>query len=451
MKARIMIVDDEVHLLDVCAEILEDLDADVEREASAIRALQRLREESFDLLITDLKMPEMSGIDLLHAVRKEIPDIGVIIMTAYPTVETAVQALRQGANDYVIKPFQADALLHTVERALREKKLQRENALLSRQVERPYRDKVILGDSSAVKEMLRVLDRIAPMPTDVLLLGESGTGKELAARRLHAGSGRKNRFVPLDCGAIPENLLENELFGHEKGAYTDAKGSSEGLLEFADGGTLFMDEVCEMPLSLQAKLLRTLQERQFRRVGGQKQISFDVRILAATNRDIEEEVRAGRFRLDLYYRINAVQIALPPLRERTGDITLLAQDFMSRHARELERPVSRISKGALEALERYRWPGNVRELENALKRAVALCEGPELGIGDLPAAILAKQDAPEPAKGLPGVGSNVLEETEKKYFKELLGRHPGKVREAAAEARIPLSTFYRLLKKHSLH
>lgn len=450
MKPRILIVDDEIQLLDVSAEILEDLDAEVERETSAIRALQRLREESFDLLITDLKMPEMSGVELLRAVRTELPGIAVIIMTAYPTVETAIEALRQGANDYVIKPFRAEALLHTVERALREKKLQKENALLSRQVERPYRDKVILGDSPAIQEMLRVLDRIAPMPTDVLLLGESGTGKELAARRLHAGSGRKSRFVPLDCGAIPENLLENELFGHEKGAYTDAKGSSEGLLEFADGGTLFMDEVCEMPLSLQAKLLRTLQERQFRRVGGQKLISFDVRILAATNRDIEEEVRLGRFRLDLYYRINAVQIALPPLRERGGDIALLAQTFMSRHALELQRPVLRVSKEALAALESYWWPGNVRELENALKRAVALCEGPELGIADLPSAIHSKPAPKGQVGALPGGRGNVMEESEKKYFKDLLERHPGKVRDAAAEANIPLSTFYRLLKKHSL-
>ncbi len=450
MKPKVLIVDDEEDMLDACREALEETEVEVTVEKSSPRALEMLKTRGFDLLISDIKMPELDGVQLMRAAKEAAPELGIILMTAYPKVETAVEALRSGAIDYVLKPFHPDALERSVVRALREIRLERENALLARQLEKPYRDTSILGSSPALHETLKHIDRFAPLPAEVLILGESGTGKELAARRLHARSGRKGRFVPLDCGAIPEALMENELFGHERGAYTDARSSSEGLIEFADKGTLFMDEICEMPPNMQAKLLRTLQERKFRRVGGRRLIPFDVRIISATNRDIEDEVKRSRFREDLYFRINSLQVDLPPLRERRGDIPLLAQKFIQTFAREFGRPVGGIDKAALRVLERYRWPGNIRQLKNVLKRAVALCESNRIGINDIQEKIVLHQQEEKGSESFVGHRNKVIEDFEKNYFRPLLERHDNNVKTAAQEAQIPLSSFYRFLKKHDI-
>lgn len=450
MKARILVVDDEPDMLQACAEALEGLDVQVVTEGSGPQALERLRDGGWDMLVSDINIPAVNGLELMRAAAGAPADIAVVLMTAYPKLDSAVEALRHGAADYVIKPFHPDVLASIVERVLRERALARENVLLRRRVEKPHLAAAILGGSPAVQEMLHLLDRVAPLDAEVLLLGESGTGKELAARRIHAKSGRPGRFVALDCGAIPENLLENELFGHEKGAFTDAGAASSGLLEFADRGTLFLDELCEMPFGLQSKLLRTLQERQFRRVGGQRLISVDVRLVAATNKDINEEVARGRFRSDLYYRVNALQVRLPPLRERAGDAALLAADFLKRFAAELGRPVKGISREAAAVLARCRWPGNVRELENAIKRAVALCDGTEISIDDLPEAVALEVDEGGGPGGFAAERDRVLAQFEARYLGAVMERRRGDARSAAAEARIPLSTFYRLLKKHGI-
>lgn len=450
MKPRILVVDDERDMLAASAEALEDVDAEVVAEHSSLKALELLKKGGFDLLLTDIKMPELDGVELMKAARREIPGIKIILVTAYPQVDTAVEALRQGAVDYVTKPFHPDTLSQSVSRALRELRLELENVLLARQVEKPYRAIPILGESAEVLEIQALIARIAPVPAEVLILGESGTGKELVARQLHAMSGRKGRFVPIDCGAIPESLMENELFGHEKGAFTDARVKSEGLLDFAESGTLFLDEVCELPLLLQAKLLRVLQERQFRRVGARELRSFNVRVLAATNRDIDEEVRLGRFREDLYFRINSVQIQMPPLRDRPRDIALLAKEFVLEFAGEFKRPVEGIDEAALRSLECYRWPGNVRQLRNVVKRAVALCESHQVGINDLQEKVILNSECVERATGFVSQRNKLLTEFESAYFGKLLARHQGNAKSAAAEAGIPLSSFYRFLKKYDI-
>ena len=302
--SRVLIVDDEPDMLSTCKAALSGEEVSVALEDKAARALEKIQKEDFDLIVADIKMPGLSGIELLKASRKADPDILVILMTAYPEVESAVEALRAGALDYLTKPLQPEDLRLRVRRALEEGRLKEENRLLARHVGKDYAAAGVIGRSPLIQKVLEIADKVAPTSASILILGESGTGKELIARRIHALSGRKGHFVPVDCGAIPEHLLENELFGHERGAYTDASSSTAGLLEFAHQGTFFMDEVCELPPALQAKLLRVLQERQFRRVGGNQLRGADVRVVAATNRDIERGAKAGRFREDLYYMLD---------------------------------------------------------------------------------------------------------------------------------------------------
>jgi len=315
-KTRVLVVDDEVGMLEVCAETLARLpEVVVLVESDGRRAAEQLNAEHFDLLIQDIRMPGTDGMDLLRLARQNDPDLAVLMMTAYPTVETAVESMKLGAADYITKPFTPEALLATVQRLLEGYRLRQENLLLSRLVERPYVFDEIIGASPAMRAVFDTIERVAGTNTDVLILGETGTGKELVARSIHKRSPRGGqRFVPVDCGAIPEDLLESELFGHERGAFTGATSRSLGLLEFADKGTFFLDEVGELPIRLQAKLLRALQERRIRRVGGHDEIEVDVRVIAATSRNLEAEINNQRFRDDLYYRLNVARIELPPLR-----------------------------------------------------------------------------------------------------------------------------------------
>jgi DNA-binding NtrC family response regulator len=453
-KLRILVVDDEVGMLEVCEDLLREIScARVVVESQGNRAAELLRQQSWDLLITDLRMREVDGIELLRIAQEQDPELPVLMLTAYPTVETAVESMKLGAADYLTKPFLPDDFLLAVKRLLEGRRLKDENRLLRRQVERGYAFGEMIGQSPLMHAVFDAIEQIAAANVDVLITGETGTGKELVARSIHQRSTRsRGHFVPVDCGAIPEDLLESEFFGHERGAFTGAHAKSLGLLEFANRGTFFMDEVGQLPVKLQAKLLRALQERRVRRVGGTHEIDVDVRVLAATSLDLEAEVAAGRFRIDLFYRINVAQIRLPALRERIEDIPILVSHFATRYAREMGREGIEIDPTTVEVLCGYTWPGNVRELQNVLKRSLAMSRGDRILPEDLPEALVAA--AVIPAGGsTPGffdLRDQHLAAFEKDYLRRVLIACHGNVSVAATEARLPRGTFYRLINRHSL-
>jgi DNA-binding NtrC family response regulator len=375
------------------------------------------------------------------------------MLTAYPSVETAVESMKLGAADYLTKPFLPEDLLATAHRLLEVKRLRDENELLKRQVERPHAFGDMIGESPPMLAVFDTIERLAPSDIDVLVMGETGTGKELAARCMHVhGPRKKGRFVPIDCGAIPEDLLESEFFGHERGAFTGAQSRSLGLVEFAAKGTLFLDEVGNLPLKLQGKLLRALQERRIRRVGGTEEFDVDVRVIAATALDLEEEVRQQRFRQDLYYRINVGRIHLPPLRERMEDVPLLAAHFTARYAREIGRRPVELEPATVEVLCTYGWPGNVRELQNVIKRVLAMCQRDTIGPDDLPQQILSAADGSVEAHatGFFEMREKQVSGFERRYLSDLLRTHGGDVSGAAVDAGMPRGTLYRMLKKHGL-
>ena len=453
-KTRILIVDDEPGMLEVCADTLQHLaDTEIIAETQSRRAAERLAHESFDLLVADICMPEMDGVELLRHARQHDPSLAALMLTAFPTVETAVESLKLGAADYITKPFLPDDLLANVRSLLESKQLREENRLLRRQVERSYAFGEILGKSTAMQRVFENLGRIAETDFDVLIIGETGTGKELVARAIHQRSRRKDGpFVPVDCGAIPDLLMESEFFGHERGAFTGANARSLGLLEFANRGTFFLDELSQLPLRLQAKLLRVLQERKIRRVGGTKEIDLDVRVIAASSMGLEEGIRKESFRQDLYHRINVARLELPPLRERAGDIPLLANFFVDRYAREMERASVQISPEAMEVLAGYGWPGNVRELQNLLKRVLTLVSHEVISPEDLPDEIVARADgSASKAGGFFQLRERRVTTFEKEYFCNLLQSCQGDISAAAREAQLPRGTLYRLLKKHELN
>ncbi len=452
-RARIMVVDDEVDMLEVCQDTLRGLDAEVEVESKSTAAARRLEQESWDLVLIDLKMPELDGIGLLKVAREVSPESTVCILTAFPTIDTAVEAVKLGAYDYLPKPFTPDQLRTMVRRALEHRFLKEQNLFLSHQVEKAYKFDEIIGKSPVMKRIYEVIQQVAATDSDVFIVGESGTGKELVARSIHARSKQKReRFVPVDCGAIPDNLLESEFFGHEKGAFTGASYSRMGLFEFAHKGTFFLDEICELSLRLQAKLLRVLQDHSFRRVGGKEEIRVNVRVIAATNRDVDLEVEEKRFREDLFYRVNVVRISIPPLRERREDILLLVNHFLDRYARELEKPVREVDEQTLEVLLNYSWPGNVRELQNVLKQAITLTRKESLCVDDLPEALTVSSGGTEDSPpGFFQERARKIESFERDYLKNLLVRFDGDTNQAAEAARIPRGTLYRLIKKYEIN
>ena len=453
-KARILVVDDEQGMLEVCGDTLSKLpSAEVVLENESPKALERLAAEPFDLLVTDLKMPVLSGVELLREAREHSPDLAALMITAFPTVETAVECMKLGAADYVTKPFIPGELLETVKRLLDEKRLRDENRLLRRQVESGHRFDDIVGKSPGMQKVFETIARVAEADVDALVVGDTGVGKELVARSIHRRSKRNSGpFIPVDCGAIPENLLESELFGHERGAFTGADRQSMGLLEIADGGTFFLDEVAELPLPLQAKLLRALQERTFRRVGGKEEIEVDVRILAATNRDLPREVSEGRFREDLYYRIHVVRIDIPALRDRKDDIPLLVDYFAETLSREMGKDPIAVTPEAGEVLTHYEWPGNVRELQNVLKRALTMASGDCVRVEDLAEEIIVQAGVSTPGGkgGFFGFREQRIAAFEKEYLSHLLAGCHGDVSRAAREAQMPRGTLYRLLRKLEL-
>jgi two-component system response regulator HydG len=460
--ACVLIVDDEPDMVENCARILGHAGYRCLTTTDARRALGMLESEHPDLLLTDLKMPEMDGMELLHRARELDPTLPVIMITAFATVESAVAAVKEGAFDYLPKNFSVDQLRLAVERALRHRGLQRENRNLREQLAHTYGLENVVGHSPAMSRVFELVRKAARSEANILVIGESGTGKELIARAIHANSPRAAQaFVPVDCASLPEQLLESELFGHEKGAFTGAGRSKRGLVEVAHRGTLFLDEIAELPLGLQVKLLRTLQERQIRRVGGTGFIDVDVRLVSATNRDLREAAAKGQFREELYYRVNVIAIELPPLRERAGDVRLLAQAFLVRYGKERVRGMD---DEALAALERYPWPGNVRELQNVIERACALADGEMITKRDLPHHVLGGEASLPPVAGaaasaLPAARADLplmaakeqwMAVLESSYLREVLARHGGNISAAAKAAGIDRKTFHRLINKHNL-
>jgi two-component system NtrC family response regulator len=390
----ILVVDDEINYLTVMETLLGEAGYEVLTAPSAIEAVKIAEAADLDLVLTDMKMPKMSGIELLDKLQQLHPDLPVIIMTAFGTVEKAVTAMKKGAFDYILKPFKNEEILMTIAKALEHRHLILKNRLLNQELDKKYGFPNIVGTSRVMAEILALVKRVAQSRATVLVTGESGTGKELIARAIHQCSNRAAKsFISVNCAALTESLLESELFGHERGAFTHAVAMRKGRFELADTGTLFMDEVAEMSQGLQVKLLRVLQEMEFERVGGVRTIKVDVRVVAASNRDLKEEVEAGRFREDLFYRLNVVHLHLPPLRQRQEDIPLLAAHFIKKYVQENLRDKTRITPDALKVLIHYAWPGNVRELENVMERAVILCSNNIISPQDLPAEL-----APAPAE-----------------------------------------------------
>jgi len=455
---QVLVVDDEPGLRHVLEVTFRRQGHEVVSVPGVRAALEALRQnpQPFPLVLTDLVMPDGSGIDVLSAAKQRTGATEVIVMTAHSTVEAAIDAMRRGAYDFVTKPFSPAEIAAIAQKALEKSSIVSENQRLKAHLERFEHDpREPLGESPAMQRVAELCEKIAPTRTTVLITGESGTGKERVARLLHERSDRAGKpFVVVNCGALPEALMESELFGHEKGAYTGAAARSLGLFREASGGTLLLDEVGELPASLQVKLLRVLQERKVRAVGGSAEVAVDVRVLAATNRDVEADVRANKFRQDLYYRLNVIRVELPPLRDRPGDVSRLAERFVRRFAAELGKDVRGLTADALRALDGYAFPGNVRELENMMERAVALASSPVIGLGDLPVAVagLSASTAPLLAE-LPADGcvlDDVLNELERRLILQALSRTGG-VRKAAA--RLLGVTFRSLryrLAKHAL-
>jgi DNA-binding NtrC family response regulator len=452
-KPRILIVEPDDSAARQYQEALADLSGEYCTAGTAEGAIEKLRGDAFDLLVANVDPGRPGDFDLLRTARSIDPELPLIVVTGAPTVESATESLRLGAGEYLAKPVDSRALGESARRLLSSRRLEAEYELLRRQVERPYRFDDMIGGSPAMRKVFDTIEQVANSDVDVLVVGETGTGKELVARSIHRRSRRADGpFVPVDCGAIPESLLESEFYGYEKGAFTGAEGRRIGLLEFADHGTFFLDELGELPLVLQAKLLRTLQERKIRRVGGREEIDVDLRIVAATARDLDDLIRQSRFRQDLYYRINVVRIDLPPLRERGDDIGLLAEYMAQRYGREMGRQIKSITPEAYQVLSQYRWPGNVRELQNVIRRAIALTTGPHIALNDLADDVVAAAGEGR-ASGDLGyfkIRDEHLGRFESQYLTDLLSRHHGDVRTAALEAKLPRGTLYRLMKKHNL-
>ena len=443
----ILIVDDDSDMRELIRDILVDQSYQVETAQNGQEALQLLRDKPFSIVLTDLRMKGMDGLELLQQTTKHHQECNLIMMTAFGSVETAVEAMRQGAFDYLTKPIKTEELLVTVDKAMREALLRREVEHLRKQVRHEFSFNQILGKSKPMREVFDLIRRVADSQTNILITGESGTGKELVAKALHFNSQRKSEpFVPVNCAAIPEHLLESELFGHVKGAFTDAKVDKRGLFEEAQGGTIFLDEVSEMPMMLQAKLLRAVQEREIRRVGATRSNPIDVRIIAATNVNLVEEVKAKNFREDLYYRLNVIEIRLPPLRDRKEDIPILVKGLLAKSLAAQQKNIHEVIEVALARIIDYQWPGNVRELENVIERAATLCQGEKILLEDLPPVIREVRGAGQIVED--AVGRLLpLEDLEQAYIRRILEKMGGNKYQAAQVLGIDRKTLYRKLSE----
>jgi DNA-binding NtrC family response regulator len=456
MSARILITDDDAVSCRLLAKVLGGEGYQVEWVQSGEEALTRVRDTAPDLLVVDVQMPGMSGLDVTREVRTAYPALPVVVMTAFGSMETAIEAIREGAFDYISKPMNLEELKHTVSRALAQRSLQDRSAETGEASESREEPGAIIGRSPAMVDVYKTVARVAPTKSTVLILGESGTGKELIARALHQHSPRARRpFVAVDCGVLTETLLESELFGHVRGAFTGAVADKKGVFDEAQGGTCFLDEIGDITPNMQAKLLRVLQEHEIRRVGGKEWLKVDVRVVAATNQNLAELVRRRAFRHDLYYRFNVITILLPPLRERREDIPALAYRFLRRYSGEHGKDVTVIADEAMALLHAYTWPGNIRELENTIERAVALTRQPILTPEELPTNV-REGVAPEWSDDLPQAersffaNSPTLDEVDKRYIQHVLSRTQGNISRAAKILDIDRRSLYRMLERFKI-
>jgi two-component system response regulator PilR (NtrC family) len=452
---RILVVDDERSIRELLAIVLRRDGYEVILAENGRTALNVLEQEPVDLLISDIKMPDMSGVEVLRAAKQIDQDILGIMITAFASTESAVEALRMGAYDYVSKPFDVDELKIIVRNALERRQLRQENLLLKRALQSSHQFSSIVGRGEAMLAVFKLIETVAPTNSTILVTGESGTGKELVARAIHFNSLRRDRpFVAVNCGALPEQLLESELFGHMRGSFTGASANKKGLVEVADRGTIFLDELGEMSPMMQVKLLRVLQERRFRRLGGTEEVEANIRVIAATNQDLAKMVADGRFREDLYYRVNVIQVQLPPLRERREDIALLAAHFLEKFREQMGKNVAGISQEAMGHLERYDWPGNIRELENVIERAVALESSAAILPDSLPPQLrgLPSKNG-QTASQLPDAGFDLeahVESMERDYIAQALKRAGGKQSKAAELLGMSFRSFRYYVKKYNL-
>lgn len=444
---RILVVDDEEVARESLAVWLKEDGYTVETAASGQDAVGKALQHDYAIYFVDLKMPGgMDGLETMRELRRIHPDAVVVIITAFATVETAIRAMKEGAQEYIVKPCNLDEISLLVDRIIQVRNLQRENAILRKKLSRRYRLHDIISKNPQMHEIFRLIEQVAPLRSTILIQGESGTGKELVARAIHYSGDRADKpFISVSCGALAETLLESELFGHEKGSFTGAAARKKGKFELAEGGTLLLDEIGDIPAKLQVDLLRVLQERSFYRVGGTEEVKVDVRIIAATNRDLRAAVEQGTFRDDLYYRLNVINIVIPPLRERREDIPLLAEFLLERLCHELGREIDDISKDAVRLLMNYDWPGNVRELENAMERAMVTCQDRVLGQSDF--AFLLRDDR---SKGWSVPPTMSLQELEKLAIVSTLDRTRGNIKESAEILGIDRSTLYDKLKRYEI-
>jgi two-component system response regulator PilR (NtrC family) len=457
---RILVVDDERSMRELLAIVLRREGYEVLLAENGRSAIDLLGREPVDILISDIKMPDLSGVDVLRAAKKIDQDILGIMITAFASTETAVEAMRLGACDYLSKPFDIDLLKMKVREKIENRQLKQENVLLKRTLGLAHQFSNIIGRSEAMLEVFKMIETVARTNSTILLTGESGTGKGLVAQAIHFHSLRREKpMVSLNCGALPENLLESELFGHMRGSFTGADSNKKGLLEVAERGTVFLDEIGEMSAVMQVKLLRVLQERRFRRVGGLEELQADIRVIAATNQDLAKAIAEGRFREDLYYRINVIPISLPPLRERREDIPLLAEHFMAKYTEQMEKQITGISHEAMDLLIHHEWPGNIRELENVMERAVALEATPVVLPDSLPANIRGEAtlrshaSAVAPVAGLPEAGFDLeahVQQIERSYIAEALKRAGGVQVKAAELLGMSFRSFRYYVKKYNL-
>ncbi len=446
---RILVVDDDAITCNLLEEVLVKEGYLVDKALTGKEAIAKGESQLFDVVLSDIRMAEVDGMAVLKAFKERSPDTIVMMMTAFGSIETAIQAIKEGAFDYVSKPFRLEEIKLTIQRALEQRRLFKENILYRQELITRYKLDNIVGRSPQMLKIYKTIARVADSKSTVLVTGESGTGKELIARAIHYNSSRANKpFVAVDCSSLAESLLDSELFGHVRGAFTGAVANKKGLFEEANAGTCFLDEIGDISLAMQAKLLRVLQEHEIKRVGGTETIKIDVRIIAATNKNLEELVTEKKFREDLFYRLNVVTIHLPPLRERPEDIPLLAEHFLSKFALENNKPIPQLSKEALDLLLLYRWPGNVRELENVIERAVTLSQRPLILPEDLPRRLRLEQEFSMPPNLLPT--KIPLSELEKLYIKKVLEETGGNKKKAAEILGIDRRTLYRMAARYGI-
>lgn len=428
-KPSLLLVDDDKNTLDGLVKILMHDGYTASGALSGYEALHLLSRKNFDIIVTDMRLPGMGGISLIHEIRKKEASVAIVVITAYSSVKTAVEAIKCGADDYLTKPINIEELKVVLEKLWEKQQLIAQNRILKEKLKDKYKFSELVGSTSHMQQIFHMIEDVAPSTASILILGETGTGKELVANAIHYQSDRSSRpFVALHCAALSEGVLESELFGHEKGAFTGAIHTRKGRFEMADGGTLFLDEVGEMSLKVQVKLLRVLEKGEFERVGGEKTLKVDVRFIAATNRDLEREVSEGRFREDLFYRLNVITIHLPPLRERRDDIPILSNFFVIKYTKKYKKEIKGFTPDAMDALCAYHWPGNVRELENVIERAIVLCKKNTLSVDHLPRNVIPNKDDISLIKIPLGIS---LKEAEKEIIQKTLLMTQGSKKEAA--------------------